>query len=709
MPRKILVTAALPYSNGPIHIGHLAGAYLPADIYVRYQRLAGTDVVFICGADENGVPITIAAMRQGITPQQLVDKHYALNRDSFAQFGIAFDNFSRTSLPVHHATAQEFFLTLLKSNALRAHEIEQFYCAHDAMFLADRYVAGICPCCGYPDAKGDQCEKCGSSLDPLMLKEPRCTVCGTTPERRTTKHWYFAYGEFQPQLEAWLATKPDWRANVLNYCQGWLNEGLKDRDITRDIEWGVPVPLPEAQGKVLYVWFDAPIGYISSTKEWAERLGQPERWRDYWCDPKTELVHFIGKDNIVFHAVFWPIMLMAVGGYNLPTAIPANEFLNLDGRKLSTSRNYAVWLPDYLAKFPPDLLRYTLAVNLPENKDADFSWQQFKACNNDELADILGNLVNRTLTFIQRHHGGVIPAAGELDRLDREMLEEIGATGTAVAELIEHFKLRAATTRVMDLARAANRYFDAARPWATRASDPQRCATTLHVCCQVLRALAVYLHPVLPFSCARLWRMLGLSGCETDLAWSAVGAPAPIAGTALGAIEILFRKLEDADIQPEVDALAAAVADMARHDPACAPPAAAAASTAAAPRADATPSAAPPTPAAPCPTPQISVDDFARIDLRVAEIVAAAPISKAKKLLKLTVALGAEQRTVVAGIAQDYAPEQLIGRRVVLVANLAPATLRGVTSQGMILAADSGAGLSLVTLDRDAPNGSKVR
>jgi methionyl-tRNA synthetase len=474
MARKLLVTSALPYSNGPIHIGHLAGAYLPADIFVRYQRAMGNDVVFMCGADEHGVPITIAAAQQGITPRELVDKYYTLNRDSFAGLRIEFDNYSRTSLPLHLETSQEFFLALHSQGKLTVKDIKQLYCPQDKMFLADRYVHGTCPVCGHPDARGDQCEKCGAWLDALTLKEPRCAVCGTAPVIEETTHWYLPMGRFQQKLEDWLGSKEGWKDNVLNYCRGWFKEGLKDRAITRDLDWGVPVPLPEGEGKVLYVWFDAPIGYISATKEWAGQQGTPERWRDYWCDPECEIIHFIGKDNIVFHAVFWPVMLMEVGGYTLPAQVPANEFLNLEGRKLSTSQNYAVWVPDYLERFPPDILRYTLACNLPETKDADFSWKQFQACNNDELADILGNFVNRTLSFICKYLDARIPAGNTLNADDTQVLKEVGQLGEEIGALIDSYHIRAATSRMMDVARAGNRYFDAQQPWRTRKSDRDR-------------------------------------------------------------------------------------------------------------------------------------------------------------------------------------------------------------------------------------------
>ena len=708
MARSILVTSALPYSNGPIHIGHLAGAYLPADIYVRYQRLAGSHVVFICGADEHGVANMLAARQQGITPQQLVDKYFTLNRDSFARLGIVFDNFSRTSLDVHHKTSQEFFLALHKKGMLTVRSERQLYCPNDQMFLAERYVRGACPACDNPSAQGDQCEKCGSWLDPLTLKAPYCALCGSTPEIRETTHWYLPMGSFQAQLETWLGGKKDWKDNVLNYCNGWFREGLKERAITRDLDWGIPVPLAEAKGKVLYVWFEAPIGYISSTKEWAARSGDPDKWRQYWCNPDCELVHFIGKDNIVFHAIFWPAVLMGVGGYNLPTLIPANEFLNLDGRKLSTSQNYAVWLPDYLATFPPDLLRYTIAANLPETKDGDFSWKQFQACNNDELADILGNFVNRTLTFVQKHRDGVIPPASGLKAADQAALADTARLGAEIGSSINACKIRAATARLMEVARVGNRYFDASQPWLTRVSDEQACSATLHVCCQIIRSLAVFANPFMPFSAAKLWKQLGLDGSEADVSWAAACEPGAIAGRRIGQPEILFRKLEDAEIQPEIDKLNEAIERMKEKErsqaagtpaPQGAPPAAASA-----PPATVQPVAPPAGP-----PPQISLDDFAKVDLRIAKVLSAEKVPKADKLLKLRVTLGTEERTVVAGIAQQYSPEELVGRRIVLVANLKPAKLRGVESQGMILAASEGAVLAIIGPDKEIALGCKVK
>ncbi len=688
MARKILVTSALPYSNGPIHIGHIAGAYLPADIFVRYQRLRGNDVLFICGADEHGVPITIAAMQQGISPKELVDKYYDRNRESFFGLGILFDNYSRTSLPIHYETSQEFFLALYNKGKLKEKESKQWYDKENKMFLADRYVLGTCPHCGNPDARGDQCEKCGSWLDPLTLKNPRSAVSGSKPVIKKTKHWYLPMADFQENLERWLKDKVGWKDNVMNYCNGWFKDGLKDRAITRDLDWGVPVPLDGAQGKVMYVWFDAPIGYISSTKEWAVNIGEPDRWKDYWCDPECELIHFIGKDNIVFHAIFWPAVLMEVGGYNLPTQIPANEFLNLEGRKLSTSQNYAVWLPDYLEKYPPDLLRYTLASNLPETKDADFSWKLFQKCNNDELADIYGNFVNRTLTFVQKYCDGHIPPAVSLQAIDSQVLDEVAKAVEDIGDLINCFKIRAATARALDIARAGNRYFDACEPWKARSDDFERCQTILHVCCQIIRTLAIVMYPFLPFSSQKLWTMMGFPGNVSDVSWDEADVHDDIADLQLGSVDILFRKFEDADIQPEVDRLEEIVRKIDT------------------PRAE---KQKPKDIPGVVTREQISIDDFAKVALTVAEIISAERVPKADKLLKILVSLGTENRQVVAGIALSYSPEDLPGKKIIIVSNLKPAKLRGIDSQGMLLAAANGDSLSLLTVDRDIPAGTPVR
>jgi methionyl-tRNA synthetase len=549
---KILVTAALPYANGPLHLGHLAGAYLPADIYVRYQRLIRSDVLFICGSDEHGVPITIRADQEKISPQQVVDRYHVMMRDSFQRLGIFFDNYSRTSLPLHHKISQDFFLRLHERGYIREQEIRQLFCLTCRRFLPDRYIEGECPHCHNPGARGDQCEACGRWLEPEQLIAPKCKICTSAPEMRPTTHWYFRLSEFQNRLKEWQAAKPGWKSNVVEFCTGWFKDGLTDRPITRDIDWGIPVPLEGAKGKVLYVWFDAPIGYISSTVEWAQKQGQPDRWRDYWCDPSTRMIHFIGKDNIVFHAIVWPAMLMAHGEFVLPDNIPANEFLTIEGEKLSTSRNWAVWADQYLEVFPPDLLRYYLAANAPENKDADFAWKDFQLRNNSELADILGNLVNRSLSFVEKHFGGRVPPAPELSAADQALLRTIEDATHKIGRSLEEFQVRRGVGELMDLARAGNKYFNDSAPWTSLKTDRSRCAATLNTTIQLVAALAVLMDPILPFTAARLWKMLNGPGNHASQGWNEVPRLRLPDDHQLGAREILFQKIEDDLIERQI-------------------------------------------------------------------------------------------------------------------------------------------------------------
>jgi methionyl-tRNA synthetase len=549
VPEKVLVTAALPYANGPLHLGHLAGAYIPADVYVRYQQLKGSDVVFICGSDEHGVPITIRADREGVSPQEIVDRYHSMIKQSFQGLGINFDNYSRTSLPLHHKISQDFFLKLNDKGYIRQQEVKQYYCITCGRFLPDRYIEGECPHCHRSGARGDQCESCGRWLEPELLINPRCKICGSAPEMRSTLHWFFRLSEFQEALKKWQESKPRWKSNVREFSSGWFNEGLTDRSITRDIDWGIPVPLEGAQGKVLYVWFDAPIGYISSTVEWAQKLDTPERWKDYWCDRNTRLIHFIGKDNIVFHAIVWPAMLMAHGDYILPDNVPANEFLTIEGQKLSTSRNWAIWVDDYLEIFPPDPLRYYLAANAPETKDADFSWKDFQTRNNSELADVLGNLVNRTLSFIEKQFEGKVPPAGPLSPVDCAILDETAAAADRIGKSLDEFQVRRAIGELMDLARAGNKYFNDAAPWSTAKTDPARCATTLNTALQLQAALALLMEPFLPFSAEKLRKMLKAPDYRR---WDEVSTLRLREGQPLGPREILFHKIEDPVIDAQV-------------------------------------------------------------------------------------------------------------------------------------------------------------
>jgi len=671
---KILVTSALPYANGPLHLGHIAGAYLPADIYVRYQRMKGRDVIYICGSDEHGVPITVSADNEGVSPQEIVDRYHAMNREAFQKLGMSFDNYSRTSLPLHHETAQEFFSIFHRNGDLIVKTEEQFFSEKSRRFLPDRYVEGVCPHCRYDRARGDQCDKCGKWLEPRELIDPVSKIDGSRPVLRKTGHWYFPMGRFAAEWKTWFDANT-WKENVRNYCMGWYNEGLGDRPITRDLHWGVPVPLEEAKGKVLYVWFDAPIGYISSTQEWAQRIGDPDRWKDYWCDPETRLVHFIGKDNIVFHAILFPMMLSRAGGYVLPGAIPANEYLTIEGRKISTSQNYAIWLKDYLDLFPPDPLRYALAANAPETKDTDFSWKQFQSRNNDELADILGNFVNRTLTFVHRYYGGRLPGAGVLSDRDRAMREAIRRAPQEMGEALEAFEVRRAAKRFMDVCRTANKYFNDAAPWETRKSDPGACATTLNLCVQTVRTLAVLMAPILPFSSARLLPMLGL---ETLPAWDAAGDADLPEGHALGDPGILFAKIEDDVIDREIEKLA---------------------------RISQPAAAGPPEKAS---VPEIGFEDFSKMDLRTARVISAERIPDADKLLRIGIDLGGETRQIVAGVAQFYTPEELVGKTLIVVANLKPAKIRGVESRGMLLAVKTGTGLRLLAPDGETEPGLRI-
>ncbi len=690
---RTLVTAALPYANGPIHLGHLAGAYLPADIYVRYLRLKGEDVIFICGSDEHGVPITITAEKEGVTPQQIVDRYHTMNKESFAKFGMSFDNYSRTSLPVHHQTGQEFFLEFYRQKLLLEKTEKQLYCEKDRMFLADRYVEGTCPVCGNPEARGDQCEKCGTWLEQTQLIDPKCKICGTTPVVRETKHWYFPLGRFQKKLEEYVDSKK-WKDNVRSYVDSWLKEGLQDRAVTRDLHWGIPVPLQGYENKVLYVWFEAVLGYISATKELSQKRGEPNLWKKYWLvedpgqgDGGTRYIAFIGKDNIVFHTLIFPAMLMAwnEGGksrYVLPDAVPANEFLNFEGKKFSKSRGWGIDLKDFIAVFPPDTLRYALALNLPESRDSDFYWKDFQARVNNELADTLGNFINRTLQFIQRYYDGKVPARGKLGELDKWAVGLMEGSPKKVGSLFSAFKFRDGVVEAMSLARAANKYFNDSEPWKSRNQNPEQCATTVNICAQVARSLAIILSPVIPFAAEEIWQMLGLEGTAATAGWDSAAGMKVEAGKVIGQLKILFTKIEDSAIEEQVKKTASG--DV---------PAEQAAKPAVAPIKT-----------------QISIDDFRKVDLRVAKIVSCEKVPKSEKLLRIEVLIGEEKRQIIAGISKHYKPEDLVGKNVIVVANLAPAKLMGLESNGMLLAASSEDGkLSILTTVSDIDSGSIVR
>jgi methionyl-tRNA synthetase len=682
--KRILVTSALPYANGHIHLGHLAGCYIPSDIYTRYQRLQHRDVIHICGSDEHGVAITISADKEKTTPKAIVDKYHEANKESFRRFGILFDNYSRTSLPIHHETAKEFFLDLLEKGFLLPKEQEQFYDGEANMFLPDRYVEGICPNCNYDKARGDQCDNCGKYYDQLDLKEPKSLITGKTPVVKKTKHWYFTLGSFQKKLEEYVAGhSKDWKDNVLQQTRSWLKEGLQDRAVTRDLSWGIPVPIDGAEGKVMYVWFDAVLGYISSTKEWALLQGKPDKWKEFWCDSSTRYIAFLGKDNIVFHTIVFPSELMAKTGYILPDNVPANEFLNLEGGKFSKSRNNAIYVKDILERYPADIVRYTLATNLPETKDSDFYWKDFQAKNNNELADIYGNFINRTVTFVAKNFENKVPVRGVLTERDNDILAYVRSAPQRIGDMIEQFKFRDATMEMMNVARAANKYFNDSEPWKTFKTSPEQCGTTLNICLNIVRSLAVLFSPVVPFSSEKIWKLLNQSGTIGNEEWMKAGETQLHERHQLGQAEILFTKIEDNTIEQELEKLGSS-SPVKTEEPAA--------------------SIYAPLKA------QITYDDFAKIDFRTAKIVEAEAVPKSKKLLKLQIDLGFEKRQIVAGIAEKITPEQLIGKTIIVVANLSPAKLMGVESNGMLLAtAADGENFALLTSSKDVETGIGIK
>ncbi|MBZ0198819.1 MAG: methionine--tRNA ligase [Ignavibacteriaceae bacterium] len=676
---KILVTAALPYANGPIHLGHLSGAYLPADIYARYQRSKGRDIIFVCGSDEHGVPITISADKEKVKPQVIIDRYHEINKKAFEQFGMSFDIYSRTSIPIHHETAKEFFLEYYNRNLLNEKKTNQFYDEKVKMFLPDRYVEGTCPKCGYEEARSDECENCGALYDPSELKNPKSKISGETPVLKETSHWYFPLGNYQTRLEKYIAEmdgKYGWKENVLQYCRGWFKDGLRDRAYTRDLDWGVAVPLPDANGKVLYVWFEAVLGYISASKELSKQRGDENLWKEYWQGKNTKYVAFIGKDNVVFHTIIFPAMLMAWNDgekekYILPQNVPANEFLNFEGKKFSKSRNWGIDVIDFLAEFPADSLRYTLAANLPENRDTDFYWKEFQMRHNSELADILGNFVNRTFTFAHKHFDGKVPPCSNLEAIDTEMLQLLKSYPSKVSEFFEKYKLKDGVFEIINLARAGNKYFNDSEPWATVKSDKDKCAATINISLNIIYTLAELLSPVIPNASAKIFKMLNSSPVKWD---DCAEASLPD-GLQLNDAEILFAKIEDSVIEQQVAKLGIS-ANIQKPEL----------------------------------QPKIGIEDFAKLELRTATIVEAERVKKSDKLIKLKVDLGFEHRQVIAGIGKSFNPEDLINKKVVVVANLKPAKLMGLESQGMILAVEKEDGsLSLLTYDEKVVNGTKAK
>ncbi|WP_417854252.1 methionine--tRNA ligase [Xanthomarina gelatinilytica] len=687
---RYTITAALPYTNGPIHIGHLAGVYVPADIYARYLRLTGNDVAFICGSDEHGVPITIKAKKEGVSPQDIVDKYHAIIKKSFEDFGISLDNYSRTSAKIHHETASGFFTTLYNKGEFIEEVTEQLYDEEANQFLADRFVIGTCPKCGNEESYGDQCEKCGTSHNATDLINPKSAITGNVPTLKQTKHWFLPLDKHEAFLREWILKghKKDWKPNVYGQVKSWIDDGLRPRAVTRDLDWGIPVPLPDAEGKVLYVWFDAPIGYISATKEWAAREGKD--WEPYWKDKDTKLVHFIGKDNIVFHCIIFPAMLKAEGSYILPDNVPANEFLNLEGNKLSTSKNWAVWLPEYLEDFPnqQDVLRYALTANAPETKDNDFTWKDFQARNNNELVAIFGNFINRVVVLTNKYYNGLVPEPSEFSQIDEETLAAVKAYPAVIASSIERYRFREASQELMNLARLGNKYLADEEPWKVIKEDEARTRTIMFVALQIASALATLSEPFLPFTSNKLKDILRLCHNEEQsdvvissnkeiataqkneslkdaLSWNDISLKDTLlpVGHQIGKAELLFSKIEDETVQAQIDKL---LATKKANE---------AANKAVEPQKE-----------------TISFEDFTKLDLRVGTILEAEKMPKAKKLLVLKVDTGIDVRTIVSGIAESFTPEEVVGKKVTVLVNLAPRALRGVESQGMILMTETADG-----------------
>jgi methionyl-tRNA synthetase len=673
--KRYLITSALPYANGPIHIGHLAGVYVPSDIYTRYLRMKEVDVISICGSDEHGVPITLKARKEGVAPQAIVDRYHTLNKKAFSDFGISFDIYSRTSNKVHYDTASEFFRTLYEKGEFIEKSSEQYYDEEAGCFLADRYIMGTCPHCGNENAYGDQCEKCGTSLSPNELINPHSTVSGSKPVLKDTLHWYLPLDKYEPWLRKWiLEDHTEWKTNVYGQCKSWLDQGLQPRAVSRDLDWGVPVPVEGAKGKVLYVWFDAPIGYISATKELT-----PD-WEKYWKDKDTRMIHFIGKDNIVFHCIMFPAMLKAEGTYILPDNVPANEFLNLENDKISTSRNWAVWLHEYLEDFPgkQDVLRYALCANAPETKDNDFTWKDFQARNNNELVAILGNFVNRTLVLTNNYYGGKVPPRGETDQTDKYVLKEIGRLKESIESSLESFRFREALKEAMNLARLGNKYLADAEPWKVIKTDPERVKTIMNISLQITANLTIVFEPFLPFSMEKLRGWINLKSMK----WNDAGnSDLLTAEHQINKPELLFDKIEDEEINKQIEKL---LSTKKANEVAAAK-------------------------TAPAKLP-VTFDDFSRMDIRTATILEAEKVPKTTKLLKLKIDTGLDVRTIVSGIAEHYEPDKIIGKQISIIANLEPRKIKGIESQGMILMAEDKDGrLVMVTPAEKVNNGSTIK
>ncbi|HET8808881.1 MAG TPA: methionine--tRNA ligase [Flavobacteriaceae bacterium] len=670
MPKRFTVTAALPYTNGPIHIGHLAGVYVPADIYARHLRLQGKEVAFVCGSDEHGVPITIKAKKEGVSPQDVVDKYHKIIKQSFQDFGISFDNYSRTTEKIHHETASEFFKELYENGKFIEETTEQLYDEEANQFLADRFVTGTCPKCGNDEAYGDQCEKCGSSLNATDLINPKSAITGAVPTLKKTKHWFLPLNEYETWLREWILKghKNDWKPNVYGQVKSWIDDGLRPRAVTRDLDWGIPVPVEGAEGKVMYVWFDAPIGYISSTKEWAEREGK--NWEPFWKDQETKLVHFIGKDNIVFHCIIFPAMLKAEGNYILPDNVPANEFLNLEGQKLSTSKNWAVWLHEYLEDFPnqQDVLRYVLTANAPETKDNDFTWNDFQARNNNELVAIFGNFINRVTVLTHKYYGGKVPEPGQFSESDETIFNELRTYPEKISASIERYRFREAQAELMNVARLGNKYLADEEPWKKIKTDENRVKTIMYIGLQIAASLAVLSEPFLPFTSEKLKNILNVSSSDSTKENRIENLPS---GHQINKSELLFSKIEDEQIQQQLDKLTASKKANEMENKQASP------------------------------QKEIAIfDDFTKMDLRVGTITEAEKMPKTTKLMVLKVDTGLDVRTIVSGIAEHFLPEEIIGKKVTVLVNLAPRKLRGTESEGMILMTENAEG-KLVFLNPD--------
>lgn len=679
MSKRKMITAALPYANGPVHIGHLAGVYIPADVYARFQRNTGQEIAFICGSDEHGIPITIRAKKEGITPQDVVDKYHEIIKKSFADLGISFDEYSRTTSKKHYEVSQEFFLNLYNKGKFEEEISEQFFDEQAGEFLADRYIVGTCPKCSNENAYGDQCEKCGSTLSPTELINPKSMLSGNTPILKETKNWYLPLNEYENFLNEWIIKghQDDWKPNVYGQVKSWLNDGLKPRAMTRDLNWGVPVPLPNAEGKVLYVWFDAPIGYISFTQEWAEK--NDKNWKDFWQNEETDLIHFIGKDNIVFHCIIFPSMMKAHGDYIMPKNVPAFEFLNLENDKISTSRNWAVWAHEYVEDFPDqqDALRYALLSSAPETKDNNFTWKDFQTKNNSELVGIFGNFINRVTVLTQKYYNGIVPQPNEFEQVDKDLFHEMQQIPEKIGKNLDEFRFRDALTEMMNLARLGNKYLADEEPWKVIKDNPERVKTQMFCALQVAGALAYLCEPFLPFTSQKMKSGLNL---ENKNWYEVLNTPPIPTGHQINEMPLLFTKIEDDVIEAQIKKLENTKINNQKTNPNANPM-----------------------------KEQISFDDFTKIDLRTATILEAEKVEKADKLLKLKVDTGVDVRTVVSGIAESFSPEEIIGKQVMILLNLAPRKIRGIESQGMLLLTTKPDGkLSFVTPDEKVENGIEI-